>query len=140
MRPRQILLLIALVQALCCMAQEAVVMVGHAGVPKADLPTLQRLYTGRVVSIADQTVIPLNLPAGNVARQQFLETVMEQNEEQYTGYWLVRRYVGKGGPPREVPSIDEIIRLIGELPGAVGYLPVSKVPKGANVIFRRGGT
>ena len=118
-------------------ADENIVVIGHGGLPKTDIATLQRLYTGRVTTINQQTAVPVNLPPGNPARRQFLELLMGQNEEQYTGYWLVRRYVGKGTPPSEVASIDELIAYVTNTPGAVGYLPASKVPPGSNVIFRR---
>jgi hypothetical protein len=119
------------------LAGEELVVIGHSSLPKTDRLTLQRLYTGRIVSIGMQTVTPFNLPAGFSTRDDFLQTVMEQNEEQYTGYWLVRRYVGKGSPPKEVGSVDELVKQVVATPGAVGYVPLSKVPPGANVIYRR---
>lgn len=115
---------------------EPLVVIGHGSLPKADAPGLLRLYTGRAVSISQQAAVPVNLPAGHPLRQQFLERVLGQNEEQYTGYWLVRRYVGKGAPPKEVADIDELVRYVAATPGAVGYAPPAKVPAGANVIFR----
>lgn len=116
---------------------EEVVVIGHQLVPKTDKVTLQRVYTGRVVSIGQQAVEPVNLPAGNPVREDFLLGYLEQNDQQYTGYWLVRRYVGKGAPPQEMGSVDEVIKYIQATPGAIGYVPASKVPRGANVIFRR---
>lgn len=117
-------------------ADEGFVVIGHSALPKADLPTLQRLYTGRVTSISQQAAIPINLPAGNPSRQQFLNAVLGQSEEQYTGYWLVRRYVGKGTPPQELATSEELLKYVFSTPGAVGYLPASKVPPGGNIIFR----
>lgn len=116
---------------------EEVVVIGHQLVPKTDKVTLQRVYTGRVVSIGQQAVEPVNLPAGNPVREDFLLGYLDQNDQQYTGYWLVRRYVGKGAPPQEMGSVDEVIKYIQATPGAIGYVPASKVPRGANVIFRR---
>lgn len=116
---------------------EEVLIIGHASLPKTDKPTLQRLYTGRAVSIGTQSVAPVNLQPGNPLRDEFLQAYLEQSEEQYTGYWLVRRYVGKGAPPVELGNVDEVIRYIQATPGAIGYVPASKVPRGANVIFRR---
>lgn len=118
-------------------AGDDIVVIAHALVPKTDRVTLQRLYTGRIVSISQQSVVPINLPAGAPARDEFLQWVMEQNEEQYTGYWLVRRYVGKGSSPKELGSVDEVVKYIAATPGAVGYVPTSKVPPGTNVIFKR---
>lgn len=116
-------------------AEDSFVLVGHSALQKTDLASLQRLYTGRILTLNQQPATPLNLPPGNAIRQQFLKTILGQNEEQYSGYWLVRRYVGKGTPPQEVASSEEIIRIVGSTPGAVGYLPATKVPAGSNIIF-----
>lgn len=117
-------------------ADESIVVIGHGTLPKADLSTLQRLYTGRVTAINQQTAIPINLPVGDPLRQQFLNVIMRQSEEQYTGYWLVRRYVGKGAPPSELATFEEVVKYVISTPGAVGYVPASKVPPGGNVIFK----
>lgn len=117
--------------------QEALVFIGHGSLPRAESPILQRLYTGRAVSIGDQVAIPVNYPAGHPLRERFLSLILGQNEEQYTGYWLVRRYVGKGAPPAEFADVDAVVAYVQATPGAVGYVPLSKVPPGGNVIFRR---
>ena len=119
------------------MAEEALVVIGHSSLQKTDLATVQRLYSGRIISLNQQSAMPLNLLPGDPVRQQFLASVLGQTEEQYTGYWLVRRYVGKGAPPHEVASPEDIIRIIESTPGALGYVPLSKAPPWANVIFRR---
>lgn len=137
MQIRRLLLLFALLWTAAIKADDVLVVIGHPSLPKADLATLQRLYTGRAVSLGSHLAIPLNLPTGHPVRLQFLDNVMGQNEEQYTGYWLVRRYVGKGAPPQEVPDIDELLRTVIATPGALGYVPLSKVPAGSNVIFKR---
>lgn len=118
-------------------ADDPVVVIGHPGVPKADLATIQRLYAGRVVSIGEIAAFPVNLAKGNVVRLQFLSSLLGQTEEQYTGYWLVRRYVGKGAPPQELADLAEMLRFVASNPGAVGYVPLSAVPAGTNVIFKR---
>jgi hypothetical protein len=45
--------------------------------------------------------------------------------------------VGKGAPPQEFGSLDEMLNYLVTTPGAVGYVPVARIPLGANVIFRR---
>ncbi|WP_265946001.1 hypothetical protein [Dechloromonas sp. A34] len=137
MRKGMLALLLVLLVESSGAADDAIVVIAFPGLPKADLPTVQRLYTGRIVSINQQSAIPVNLPPGHPVRKQFLETVLGQDEGHYTGYWLVRRYVGKGAPPLEVSDIDELIRVVQSTPGAVGYVPVSRLPRGANVIWRR---
>lgn len=118
-------------------AGEDVLVIGHPALPKTDRVTVQRIYTGRAVSLGEQAVVPTNLPAGSPVREEFLFSYLGQKEEQYTGYWLVRRYVGKGTPPLELGGIDEVIKYVQTTPGAIGYIPASRLPRGANVIFGR---
>lgn len=137
MRKRLLLLLFSHLAAGGTLAGEPVAVIAYAGMPKTDATALQRLYTGRSVSIGQLSAMPVNLPAGHPARQSFLESLLGQNDEQYTAYWLVRRYVGKGAPPKEVADIGEVLDYVRNTPGAVGYLPLSSVPPGVNIIFRR---
>lgn len=116
---------------------EEVLIIGHPALPKTDKATVQRIYTGRSVSLGQYAVAPVNLPPGNAVRDEFLRGYLEQTEEQYTGYWLVRRYVGKGAPPVELSSVEEVLKYVQGVPGAVGYVPVSQLPRGTNVILRR---
>ena len=112
-------------------------VIGHPALPNTDRVTVQRIYTGRVVSLGEQAVVPINLPPGNPVRDEFLFSYLGQKEEQYTGYWLVRRYVGKGTPPLELGGIDEVIKYVQSTPGALGYVPASRLPRGTNVIVGR---
>ena len=137
MRKRTIVLLLIAFTSPLSAAEDPVVVIAYESIPKADRPTLQRLYSGRVVSISRQSAVPVSLPPGHRVRQQFLEMILGQNEEQYTGYWLVRRYVGKGAPPQELADVDALVRYVLVTPGAVGYAPLSKVPLGTNIIFRQ---
>lgn len=134
-------LLLCLLLVLSCeiaqAADDAVVVIAYPGMPKVDLPSLQRLYSGRIVSINQQSAVPVSLPPGHPVRDKFLNAIMGQSEEQYTGYWLVRRYVGKGAPPEVLATVDAVIQHVMSTPGMVGYVPLSKVPLGANVIYKR---
>lgn len=130
-----LLLVLAWLAAGSVLAQDVVVF-AHPGMPKTDAATLQRLYTGRVVSISQQAARPVGLVAGHPVRREFLIRLLGQDEAEYTAYWLVRRYVGKGAPPQEFADIDELVRFVAATPGTVGYAPVAKLPAGANIIFR----
>ena len=137
MKKRLIALFLIASFSISLQAEEPLALIGHSSLQKTDLATLQRLYTGRVVSLNQQAATPFNLPPGHPLREQFIDNILGQNEEQYSGYWLVRRYVGKGAPPQELASPEEIIRAVSTIPGAVGYVPLSKVPAGGNIIFKR---
>jgi ABC-type phosphate transport system substrate-binding protein len=116
--------------------REAVVLIGHASVPRIDAPTAQKLYTGRAVEIGNQAVTVFNAAAGSKARERFMASVMAMDDGRYVAYWTVRKHVGKGTPPREFQSATELIEHVQANPGSVGYLLASELRPGLNVILR----
>jgi ABC-type phosphate transport system substrate-binding protein len=131
-------LLAALVagSALVSLAQAAIVVVAHPGMRKLDVATVERIYTGRVVELDGQPVLPVNLPPQHPLRQRFLKEFVQRDEPGYLAYWTVRRYVGKGAPPREVGNSAEVLMHVLNTPGAIGYLEESDLPPGVNVVAR----
>lgn len=113
-----------------------VAVIGHPDLARVDVPTIQRIYTGRVVEVAGLSVTPINVSSNNPVRARFLATYLSQNEENYLAYWTVRRYIGKGVPPREVETLAEVIRLVQSTRGAIGYIDEASLAPGLNVIVR----
>lgn len=113
-----------------------VLVVGHAGVPRIDVATVARLYTGRAIEAGGQTVGVVNLAPGHPLRQRFLAAYLQTDEERYRAYWTVRRHVGKGVPPLEFDSVAEVLAHVAQTAGAVGYIDSASVRPGMNVICR----
>ena len=114
-----------------------VVVVGHPNVRKLDLLTVQRIYTGKVIEVAGVSVNPINLHAGQTLRQRFLSDYLQYNDDSYLAYWTVRRYVGKGVPPREFATTAEVISYVQTIPGAIAYLDEADVPVSMNIVLRK---
>ncbi|TAK90871.1 MAG: hypothetical protein EPO09_16470, partial [Aquabacterium sp.] len=113
------------------------VVVAHPNVHKLDQATVQRIYTGKVVEVGGVSVAPVNLRTGQALRQRFLNDYLQQTDDAYVAYWTVRRYVGKGVPPREFSSVAEVISFVQTTPGAVAYLDEADVPSSMNVVLRK---
>lgn len=118
-------------------AMAGVVVVAHANVHKLDQATVQRIYTGKVIETGGVSVTPVNLKAGQPLRQRFLSDYLQQTDDAYVAYWTVRRYVGKGAPPRELGSVAEVISHVQNTPGAIAYLDEADVPATMNVVLRK---
>jgi hypothetical protein len=134
MRPAWLLLNLAL---MALPSWAGVVVVAHANVHKLDMPTLQRIYTGKVIEVGGVSVAPVNLQAGQPLRQKFLSDYLQQTDDAYVAYWTVRRYVGKGAPPRELSSVADVISYVQSTPGAIAYLDEADVPVSMNVVLRK---
>lgn len=114
-----------------------VVVIGNNNVPKMDVATIQKIYTGKIISISDINLKPVNAKLGTKERNRFLDVFMNQDEEKYTGYWTVRRYIGKGTPPNELNSAAEIIDYVKSTAGGMGYIDEADLKEGVNVIGRK---
>lgn len=114
-----------------------IVVIGNSSVPKIDLLTVQKIYTGKVISVSGQSIKPVNVKIGATERNRFLQEYMNQDEEKYTAYWTVRRYIGKGTPPNELSSATEIMDYVQSTPGAIGYVDEAEIKEGINVISRK---
>lgn len=118
-------------------AGDHVVIIGHSTLRKLDAATVQRIYTGKVVEVDGAAVVPFNAAPGQAVRQRFLADYLQQDEDKFVAYWTVRRYVGKGTPPREVKDTAAMIEQISKTPGAIGYVDESDVTPGMNVLLRK---
>jgi ABC-type phosphate transport system substrate-binding protein len=118
-------------------ADEGVAVIGHIAANNLDAETLKRIYTGRTIELDGQALRPVNLAAGHPVRRRFLAAVLQQQEDDYVAYWTVRRYIGKGAPPRELASTAEVIDYVRRTPGAIGYVEPAEVPPGVGVLLRR---
>ena len=118
-------------------AWAGVVVIAHPALRKVDLVTLQRIYTGKVIEVGGVAVQPVNLHAGVPVRQRFLNEFLQQSDDTYQAYWTVRRYVGKGTPPRELGSAAEVISYVQNTAGAIGYVDDADNPPAALVLMRR---
>ncbi|MBS4095658.1 MAG: hypothetical protein KGZ83_02330 [Sulfuricella sp.] len=114
-----------------------IVVIGNGNVPKMDSATIQKIYTGKLISVSGVSVVPVGVKPGMAARNRFLQDFLNQDEEKFTAYWTVRRYIGKGVPPAEMASTAEVISHVQATPGAVGYVDEAELKPGLNVIARK---
>ena len=129
--------LAGLAGAVCAWADEGVAVIGHLPVRGLDAEAVRRIYTGRTIELDGLLLRPVNLPAGHPLRRRFLAAVLQQQEDDYLAYWTVRRYIGKGVPPRELAGPAEVLAHVRSTPGAIGYVDTAQLTPDLNVLLRR---
>ena len=117
-------------------AADGVAVIGHPSVARLDALTVERLFTGRAISVGGVAVTAVNLAQGNALRTRFLQTFVNRDEDSYTAHWLVSRYSGLGGPPRDLASSADVIKFVQSTPGAIGYIDEAEIKPGMNVLLR----
>ena len=101
--------------------------------------TLWRSSRAEPFGCPSQTVIArtaVNANSGSPVRSRFLQAYLNQDEDKYTAYWTVRRYIGKGASPRELPRSTDVINFVNSTPGAIGYISEADVQPGVNVLLK----
>ena len=114
--------------------QPDVVLIGNPDVPKMDAETIARVYTGKMISVSGVSVKPVNTKSGIATRNRFMQIFLNQDDEKYIAYWTVRRYIGKGTPPKELDSSADVIRFVQSTPGGVGYIDTTELKPDMNVV------
>lgn len=97
-------------------------VVANPDTPPLDEEVLRKLYLGKIVEVGGKQIIPVNLARGSALRREFMEQVLVHDDDKFTAYWTVRRYIGKGSPPREFATVQDQIEFLRSTPGAVGYV------------------
>ncbi len=112
-----------------------VVVIAHQSVPKMDIKTVGKVFTGKIITVSGAAISAVNQKNQNV-KNKFLQNFVGLDEEKYIAYWTVRKYIGKGVPPKELSSSEEVIRYVQATPGAIGYIDDSDLKNGLNVVAR----
>jgi ABC-type phosphate transport system substrate-binding protein len=132
---RMLLVALAYIPVEAC-AAGGVVVIGDARLTRLDATTLEKVYTGRVIEVDGIPVTAVNASSGSAIRSRFLQVYLNQDEDKYTAYWTVRRYIGKGASPREMSSSADVINFVKSTPGAIGYIDEADVAPGVNVLLK----
>lgn len=115
-----------------------VVVIGHeslGGLTTLDKNLLGRIYSGRVVQVAGISVQPVNMKAGDATRTVFIKETLKQSDDDYIAYWIVRRAIGKGVPPVEMKSAQEMIDFVRSTPGGIGYIDAAQKRPGIKTLL-----
>ncbi|MDY7573202.1 hypothetical protein [Actimicrobium sp. CCI2.3] len=114
-----------------------IVVIGNSNVPKMDVLTVKKIYTGKFIAVAGVSVKPVAMKPGSQERIRFLKEFLDQDEEKYDAYWTVRRYIGKGTPPVDMDAAADVIRYVLITPGGIGYIDAAELQPGLNVVTRK---
>ncbi len=116
---------------------EIAVIVHPSNANTVDEATISKIYLGREKSFADgSAVIPMSLAESAAASATFNEKVLKKSSSQLKAYWSKLVFTGKGTPPKEVASDDEMVKLVAGNPSLMGYVDAAKVDASVKVVFK----
>jgi ABC-type phosphate transport system substrate-binding protein len=115
---------------------EPVVIVNKAN-PAASISIadLKLIYNGGKRKFDDgQTIQPASLEPENPVREEFFSRALHVAEESYRLYWLRMIFTGKGKPPVELKTEEEVVSFVTARKGGIAYIDSAKVSVDVKVL------
>jgi ABC-type phosphate transport system substrate-binding protein len=109
-------------------AEEVVVfqVIVHVSNPTKQLSKqeLSQLFLKKVTQWKDsnEAVLPIDLVDNSLVRQKFSEIIHGREVASIKAYWQKQIFSGRGVPPEEKKSDEDVLKYVSENPGAVGYI------------------
>jgi ABC-type phosphate transport system substrate-binding protein len=80
------------------------------------------------------TVLPIDQVTKSSTRAGFCKELMKKSVSQVQAYWQQAVFAGKGTPPRELNSDEDVVNFVKNNPGAIGYVSGSANTSGVKVV------
>lgn len=116
---------------------EVAVIVHPSNANALDEAAVSKIFLGREKSFADgKSVVPLSLAESAPASTAFNDAVLKKSSSQLKAYWSKLVFTGKGTPPKEIATDEEMIKLVATNPSVIGYVDASKVDASVKVAMK----
>ncbi len=133
---KKTLIVVSLLMSQLAFAEVAVI-VHPSNANALDEAAVSKIFLGREKSFADgKSVVPLSLAESAPASTAFNDAVLKKSSSQLKAYWSKLVFTGKGTPPKEVATDEEMIKLVATNPSVIGYVDASKVDASVKVAMK----
>ncbi|MCU4675653.1 phosphate ABC transporter substrate-binding protein [Catenovulum sp. 2E275] len=116
---------------------EIAVVVHPSNTAEISADDIERIFLGKKKTFSSgETAVPINLNESNSTRDGFNEKALNKSSSQLKAYWSKLVFTGKGTPPKEVDSAQEVIKLVSSNPNMIGYVDSSNIDSSVKVITK----
>jgi ABC-type phosphate transport system substrate-binding protein len=126
-----------LLSALPCVqvAAEVVIVVHPENAATFNAKSVERIFLDKENKFSTGVeTIPVNLQPGEKLRKEFDEKILGRSTSQISAYWSKLVFTGKGIPPKEVKSDQDVIALIKQNQSVIGYIDAASVTPDVRVV------
>jgi hypothetical protein len=88
---------------------------------------LKRCFLGEAVTVNDKALVPFNSEPTTPLRAAFDQAVLGMSPGQVGRFWVDRKVRGQSPPPRSLPSLAHVLKVVAKFPNAISYIPVDQV-------------
>lgn len=104
-----------------------------AEISKSDV---SKIFLGKAKKFpGGETAMPVTQEAG--VKDEFNDKVLSKSSAQVKAFWSKLVFTGKGTPPKELASDDEVKNMVSKNPNLIGYIDVSAVDDSVKVVLKQ---
>jgi ABC-type phosphate transport system substrate-binding protein len=85
----------------------------------------------------DELIRPVDLDADSPVRRAFSEDVLKRSVSAVKSYWQQMIFSGRGVPPPELDTDEQVVRFVLRNSGAVGYVSGATSLEGVKIVSVR---
>jgi ABC-type phosphate transport system substrate-binding protein len=136
------LLFLGMIAPAALAGRELVVIV-HKASPQQTMSVneVRAYYMKKQVAWSDGSKVRPVQQSGDV-RDGFVKRTLGMSTTEFERYWLELKYSAAESPPKQVDSDDDVIRFVGAMKGAIGFVDAESLDPGAlgkvKVVLRAG--
>lgn len=82
----------------------------------------------------DSVIQPVDLGPKSAAREKFSSTLLGRTVDAVRRYWSQLVFSGRGVPPPEVSSEEDVVKYVAAHAGAIGYVSANTALTGAKAV------
>lgn len=103
---------------------EVEVIVHPSNSAALDKDSIQRIYLGKTRAFpGGGEAVAISLKEGSGPEGEFTKNVLGKSAKQLKAYWAKMVFTGKGTPPRQIDTAEEMVNLISANPNLIGFVP-----------------
>lgn len=114
---------------------------GQTGDAALTQQEMQDVFLGKKTTWSNgSAIVPVVLSGGDV-HGQFLSTIVNKTESQFSIYWKKLAFSGKAVEPKSMASEADLLKFVGTTKGAVGYVSATAAAgaeaSGAKIVTKK---
>lgn len=118
------------------MAEMVAVVSANSTIDTLSINQTVDIFLGKTTRFPDGSrAVPIDQIEGSSEREEFYQQFSGKSPEQLKAHWSKIIFTGRGQPPKEVASSDEVKQHMQDNPNAIGYIDKSKVDDSVKVIL-----
>lgn len=89
-----------------------------------DKDSISRIFLGKSRAFpGGGEAVAVAFKEGTPQSDEFSQSVLNKTPKQLKAYWAKMIFTGKGTPPKQVGSAQEIVDLVSKNPSIIGFVP-----------------